>query len=86
VNRATEEEKQRASKLFPRGLSGVELDFSFSGMKSAIKRYIDSIGELTDIDREMIAYATERAIIDVLTTKLIQAAEQYRVRDIALAG
>ncbi len=86
VNRATDDEKQLASKLFPRGLSGAELDFSFSGMKSAIKRYVDSIGEPTDADRERIAYGTEMAITDVLATKLIQAAEQHGVRDIALAG
>ena len=55
-------------------------------MKSAIKRYVDSIGELSDTDRERIAYGTEIAITDVLATKLIQAAEQYRVTDIALAG
>jgi tRNA A37 threonylcarbamoyltransferase TsaD len=54
-------------------------------MKSAIKRYIDSIGELTDTDRERIGYATESAITDVLATKLIQAAEQYGIKNIALA-
>jgi N6-L-threonylcarbamoyladenine synthase len=83
---ASDDEKVIASRLFPRGLSGSELDFSFSGMKSAIKRYIDSLSELTERDRERIAYATEVAITDVLATKLIQSAEQYRVTDIALAG
>jgi tRNA A37 threonylcarbamoyltransferase TsaD len=55
-------------------------------MKSAIKRYIDSLGELSDTDREMVAYATESAIVDVLATKLIQAAEQHSIQNIALAG
>lgn len=86
ASRASEEEIKVASKLFPRGLSRSELDFSFSGMKSAIKRYIDSLGELTDADRERIAYGTEIAITDVLATKLIQAAKQYWVSNIALAG
>jgi len=55
-------------------------------MKSAIKRYIDTLGVLTDVDRERIAYGTEIAITEVLSSKLIQAAEQYGVMDIALAG
>jgi len=86
ASKATEEEKNSASKLFPRGLSGVDLDFSFSGMKSAIKRHIDTIWELTDADRQMIEYATESAIVDVLANKLIQAAEHYGISSIALAG
>jgi N6-L-threonylcarbamoyladenine synthase len=83
---ASDEARTLASKLFPRGLSGSELDFSFSGMKSAIKRYIDSLWGLTESDRERIAYATEIAITDVLASKLIQATEQYEIRHIALAG
>ena len=86
VTHTNHEEQTTASKLFPRGLSGSDLDFSFSGMKSAIKRYIDSQGELTGTERERIAYATEVAITDVLSTKLIQAAEQYDITNIALAG
>jgi N6-L-threonylcarbamoyladenine synthase len=86
AERTSEWERLTAEKLFPRGLSGDGLDFSFSGMKSAIKRYIDSIWELTERDRERIAYATETAITDVLASKLIQAAEQYEICHIALAG
>lgn len=55
-------------------------------MKSAIKRYIDSLDEMTQSNIERIAYATEVAITDVLATKLIQAAEQYGITNIALAG
>lgn len=86
ASQASEQEKTTTAKLFPRGLSGSELDFSFSGMKSAIKRYIDSLWELSDADKERVAYATEVAITDVLATKLIQAAEQYSIQNIALAG
>ena len=60
---ATEAQKKEANELFPRGLMhDGTLDFSFSGMKSAIKRYIDALGTLTESDREGIAYATESAI------------------------
>lgn len=83
---STDEDQMSAFRLFPRGISGSDLDFSFSGTKSAIKRYIDSQGELTDSGRERIAYATEVAITDVLSSKIIQAAEQYDIKNIALAG
>lgn len=86
-SKATEEQKKKMYSLFPRGLSGrEELDFSFSGMKSAIKRYIDSQWELTRENIEEIAYATESAITDVLATKLLSAAEKYNISHICLAG
>ncbi len=76
-----------ALKLFPRSyLEKDSLDFSFSGLKSAIKRYVDSSEILTDEKIQMIAYATESAIIEVLVHKLFLAAEIYELRNICLAG
>lgn len=87
AQRATEEEKLGAEALFPRGLSWRdELDFSFSGMKSAIKRYIDTQWLLSDEAIQEIAYATESAITDALASKLILATEQYGISHICLAG
>lgn len=76
-----------AEKLFPRSyLERDSLDFSFSGLKSAVKRYLDSCGILTDHQMQMIAYATESAILEVLSHKLFLAAEQHDTRNICLAG
>jgi N6-L-threonylcarbamoyladenine synthase len=55
-------------------------------MKSAIKRHIDTLWELSDVDHGRIAYATESAITDVLASKLLLATEQYSVSQICLAG
>ena len=83
---ASEEEKSRAEKLFPRGLSQKSLEFSFSGMKSAVKRYIDEIWILTEHDIKKVAYAAETAILDVLVTKLLVAAEEKNIKNLYLAG
>ena len=87
ASNASDSEKMNALKLFPRSyLEKNSLDFSFSGLKSAIKRYVDSSEILTDEKIQMIAYATESAIIEVLVHKLFLAAEIYEIRNICLAG
>jgi N6-L-threonylcarbamoyladenine synthase len=74
-------------KLFPRSyLESDSLDFSFSGLKSAVKRYIDTYEVLDDDIREMIAYEFEEAVVEVLSYKLFQAAEKYAIKNICLAG
>lgn len=85
--RASASEKSQARILFPRAyLEKGSFDFSFSGMKSAVKRYIDSLEKLTQEDMEYVAYAVEQAITDILTEKLIMAAEKYNISFLCLAG
>ena len=85
--RASESEKNQAKILFPRAyLEKDSFDFSFSGMKSAVKRYIDSLGKITESDMEMIAYASEQAIVSILSDKIIAAAEKYDISFLCLAG
>lgn len=85
--RASASEKSQARILFPRAyLEKGSFDFSFSGMKSAVKRYIDSLEKLPQEDMEYVAYAVEQAITDILTEKLIMAAEKYNISFLCLAG
>ncbi|MDD2694259.1 MAG: tRNA (adenosine(37)-N6)-threonylcarbamoyltransferase complex transferase subunit TsaD [Candidatus Gracilibacteria bacterium] len=85
--RASESEKNQAKTLFPRSyLEKDSFDFSFSGMKSAVKRYIDTLGKITESDMEMIAYASEQAITMILSDKIIAAAEKYNISFLCLAG
>lgn len=73
--------------LFPRvWLTKKEADFSFSGLKSSVKREIDARGELTLEDKKEIAYEFENAVTEVLSYKLVQAAEQRGIKNILLAG
>ncbi len=71
---------------FPRAwLDKNAFDFSFSGLKTAVKRYIE-----THPDYEAripdIAAAFEAAVVDVLSHKLLHAAEVTGCGDIAVVG
>ena len=65
------------------------LDFSFSGLKSAVKRYIDTqIATpkwLTDTKKIQIAYEFEEVVTDILSKKLMRASEQKNPKMIMLA-
>lgn len=85
--RASESEKNQVKNLFPRSyLEKDSFDFSFSGMKSAVKRYIDSLEKLTQDDMERIAYASEQAIVGILSDKIVAAAEKHNISFLCLAG
>jgi N6-L-threonylcarbamoyladenine synthase len=83
---ASVNEIERYRKLFPRSfLESDSLDFSFSGLKSAVKRYIDSEFGKQD-SHEAIAFAFEEAVVDVLISKLFQASSEFGNHQIYLAG
>ncbi len=78
-------------RLFPLVLLEKDsLDFSFSGLKSAIKREIDSrivlTGMLSEDDIEEIAYECEEAITDILSLKIERAMRQTQSIMMFLAG
>jgi N6-L-threonylcarbamoyladenine synthase len=66
------------------------LDFSFSGLKSAVKRYIDAEKSLPDwltLEQKIqIAYEFEEVVTEVLSRKLMMAREQYGAQMVVLAG
>lgn len=68
---------------FPRAMSGEGLDFSFSGMKTAVMQHIQKHGLENLADA---AASIQRAIVDILVEKTVRAAEQRDVSRIALAG
>ncbi len=82
--------------LFPRvWLVKKEANFSFSGLKSAVKREVDkrvkeqNVGEaglLPLQDKQEISYEFQEAVIEVLAYKLIQVALQKWVKTVLLAG
>lgn len=79
-----------STKLFPRSwLIKEELNFSFSGLKSSVKREIDKriekFWELKIEDKQEIAFEFQEAVTEVLATKLVNASEKYQVKTIMLA-
>ncbi len=63
------------------------LDFSFSGMKSAVLNILNTAKMKNEnIDINNIAASFQQATIDVLVKKSIRALERYEVKTFALAG
>lgn len=58
-------------------------DFSFSGIKTALMRMVKN-GEIGE--KSNAAASFQEAVVDVLVTKTVEAARQYRVPQILLAG
>ncbi|MBI2865410.1 MAG: tRNA (adenosine(37)-N6)-threonylcarbamoyltransferase complex transferase subunit TsaD [Chloroflexi bacterium] len=84
----------KAYKL-PRAWLKDTLDFSFSGLKTAVLRIVEGAGKEADgkagvgrpdLDVAGLAASFQEAVVDVLTTKTVAAARKYRARQILLAG
>ncbi len=67
----------------PTSMTGDDLDFSFSGLKSAVVRAGEKRPDLAPAD---VAAAFQGAAVEQLTRKLRRALERYEVRGVALAG
>nr|WP_321398942.1 tRNA (adenosine(37)-N6)-threonylcarbamoyltransferase complex transferase subunit TsaD [uncultured Desulfobacter sp.] len=76
---------------FPRSMIQKDnFDFSFSGLKSAVGRYLHENSDLgTEMDESDLAHVAagfQMAAIDVLSTKLIAAAKEKNCTAIGVAG
>ena len=73
---------------FPRGhVDEAPLDFSFSGLKSAVLNYLNGAqmkGE--EINRADVAASFQQSVVDVLVTHTIEAAKELGIRKVAMAG
>jgi N6-L-threonylcarbamoyladenine synthase len=72
---------------FPRGMidSG-DLDFSFSGLKTAVRIFLEKHGPPDAVDLPDICASFQAAVTDVLISKLFKAARQNGRRVISLSG
>lgn len=85
-----EAEWGKSSELFPRvWLVKREFNFSFSGLKSSIKREVDKRKEekweLSLEDKKELSFEFENAVTEVMAWKLIEAARQKWVKTVMLA-
>jgi N6-L-threonylcarbamoyladenine synthase len=72
---------------FPRSLPGDGLDFSFSGLKTALLYRVRDLGEEeTERGRADLAASYQRAIVDSLITRARQAIERGGARRFAIGG
>ncbi len=63
-----------------------DLDFSFSGLKTAVRRALEKHGALSEDDKRAMAREIEDAIVDVLARKTLAAAEKEGARSIIVGG
>jgi len=73
--------------VFPRPLiNDKTLNFSFSGLKTAVLYTIRKIDDLTEKKKEEIAAAFEEAVKDVLVAKTLLAVRKYSPKAVIFAG
>ena len=73
----------RTAIRFPRGLLNEGLDFSFSGMKTAVVNYVR---KHPDADNADLSAGFQEAVVDVLVTKALRAAESVGAASVCLGG
>ncbi|WP_420488209.1 tRNA (adenosine(37)-N6)-threonylcarbamoyltransferase complex transferase subunit TsaD [Gottfriedia acidiceleris] len=73
---------------FPRAwLEEGSYDFSFSGLKSAVINYMHNAEQRGEkVSPADVAASFQESVIEVIVTKTIQAAKEYNVKQVLLAG
>ena len=73
---------------FPKGkIEGAPYDFSFSGVKSAVLNYLNQAkmrGQ--EVNAADLAASFQKAVIEVLVEHTMQAAKDYQMEKVAVAG
>lgn len=63
------------------------LDFSFSGVKTAVLNYLNSMNQKEEsFSKKDVCASFQKAVVDVLVTNLIIAAKNQGLKKVALAG
>ena len=71
----------------PRAWLEGSYDFSFSGLKSAVINTLHNAEQRGEtIEPENLAASFQASVIEVLVTKTVQAAKEYNVKQVLLAG
>lgn len=93
IQEAAKQVKSKKSKVkikLPRPmLNDDSLNFSFSGLKTAVLREVNKLKEIEQFNNETIqqlSFEIQETITDVLVAKTLQAAQKYEVKSILLSG
>ena len=63
-----------------------DLNFSFSGLKTAVLNLVKKEQPLDDLKKANIAYAFQQSITDVLTTKCLKALKEENLKRLVVSG
>lgn len=69
---------------FPLGLKGDTIDFSFSGLKTAVLRRVEAEGDQLDVPD--CAASLQATIVKVLTERSLRAVERFNIPALSLVG
>jgi N6-L-threonylcarbamoyladenine synthase len=84
IQKAAEDGDPKRFPLSRAWLKGT-YDFSFSGVKTAVLRLVESLPK-DDLPVADVAAAFQESVADVLSAKAVEAANEYGVEQVALAG
>lgn len=87
IDKISKEGNENAIKFPKANFHEETLDFSFSGVKSAVLNYINNAtmkGE--EINKADVAASFQKAVVDVLVDNVIKACNMKKVNRIAIAG
>jgi N6-L-threonylcarbamoyladenine synthase len=90
IDRAAREGGDPEAIAFPRGLTGprdAPYDFSFSGLKTAVARWVEArerAGEPVPVAD--VAASFQEAVVDVLTRKALRACKEHGVDHLLIGG
>jgi N6-L-threonylcarbamoyladenine synthase len=83
---ARDADQKRTYELPRPMIKDLSLDFSFSGLKTAVKNVVDNWGHGTDDMKNALAREAEEAIVDVLLSKTKRAVEENDARTVIVGG
>lgn len=84
-----ESKSGKVSIDFPRGMTAAKdqedhrFDFSFSGLKTAVSRYLKAT---PDFVRSDVAASFQEAVVDVLTKKALDACQEFGIDSLLIGG
>jgi N6-L-threonylcarbamoyladenine synthase len=79
----------RDAIAFPRGMTGPRdhpYAFSFSGLKTAVARYVEKSASNSEYSSADVAAGFQESVADVLTRKAVRAATELEVSTLLIAG
>lgn len=86
AQKAREEHLQDDEITLPRMMLNKSLDFSFSGLKTAVLYKIQKLEKISDIQKKIIAKEFEDSVVDLLIRKTRKALEKNEVKTFIASG
>ena len=77
---------EKSDIQFPKARLKHELDFSFSGVKTAVLYYVQKYGQDKNFSKSKVAFAFSSCVVDTLIEKALLACQKHRIRTLLVGG